>query len=98
MKTKYTNSILDLLTYKSGAIAYKMWGGCSPVSMGDGVRFRVTKSPSVDYVYVRYLNGYEEFELEFGALVGTEYDVLDRINPVPVDQLVTTISKRLFFQ
>ena len=74
-----------------------MWGGQTPVSMGDGVRFRVTRSPSVDYVYVRYLSGYDAYEVEFAALVGTDYDVLDRINPVHPDDLISIISKRLFF-
>jgi hypothetical protein len=96
MKTKYTNSIVDLLTYKTGAVAFKMWGGSPPVAMGDGVKFRVTKSPYIDYVYIKYLHGFDEFEVEFAALVGTEYDVLDRISPVDGAKLVQTISKRLF--
>lgn len=74
-----------------------MWGASSPITMGDGVRFRVNKSPNVDYVYIRYLSGYDQYEVEFGALVGTEYDLLDRISPVPMDQLMSTISKRVFF-
>lgn len=74
-----------------------MWGGVIPISMGDGVRFRVTKSPRVDYVYVRYLSGFEEYEVEFAALVGAEYDVLDRIKPVPRAELFSTISQKLFF-
>jgi|ERR1039458_3795279 hypothetical protein len=96
MKTKYTNTITDLLTFKSGAVAYKLWGGKAITSMGDGVKFRVTNSKSVDYVYVRYLSGSELFEVEFGALVNTDYDVLDRISPVNVAELIPTISKRLF--
>lgn len=96
MNTKFTNSIIDILTYKSGQVAFKMWGGQPPISMGDGVKFRVKNSPHIDYVYVRYLSGYETFEVEFAALVGTEYDVLDRIGPVSADQLISTISKRIF--
>ena len=65
--------------------------------MGDGVRFRVMKSPKVDYVYIRYLSGLDEFEVEFGALVGTEYDVLERIKPVNAKDLMSTISKKIFF-
>ena len=65
--------------------------------MGDGIRFRVKKSKTVDYVYVRYLSGFDEYEIEFGALVGTEYDVLDRIKPVKSDAVMATISRRLFF-
>lgn len=63
--------------------------------MGDGIRFRVTKSKIVDYVYIRYLGGFDTFEIEFGALVGTEYDVLDRIKPVAVEDLIKTISARV---
>jgi hypothetical protein len=97
MKTKYTNSIVDLLNgTKSAHVAYRMWGAMSPVSMGDGIKFRVTKSKVVDYVYVRYLGGYDDFELEFGALVGTEYDVIDRVKPVSAQHLVKTISYKLF--
>ena len=74
-----------------------MWGGEEPISMGDGIRFRVTKSPKVDYVYIRYLSGFDQFEIEFGALVGTEYDVLERISPVHKDKLIATISRKIFF-
>ena len=74
-----------------------MWGGGNIISMGDGVKFRVSKSPTVDYVYVKYLGGFESFEVEFGALVGTDYDVLERISPVQPEQLVSTISKRILF-
>ena len=74
-----------------------MWGGQTPVCMGDGIKFRVTKSPKVDYVYVRYLSGLEEFEVEFGALVGTEYDVLERMSPVAQENLMATISRKIFF-
>jgi hypothetical protein len=97
MKTKYTNNIIDILTFKTGSIAYKLWGGSNPVSMGDGVKFRVSNSPIVDYVYIRYLAGFEAYEIEFAALVGTEYDILDRIQPVLPNDLISTISKRLFF-
>ncbi len=97
MKTKFTNSLQDLLTQPPNGTIYRMWGAQTPISMGDGIRFRVTKSPNVDYVYVRYLNGFDNFEVEFGALVGTDYDVLDRIKPVPKDVLMATISKKLFF-
>jgi hypothetical protein len=97
MKTKFSNSLLDLLTSPRNNAIFKMWGGQTPVSMGDGIRFRVTKSPRVDYVYIRYLNGFDNYEVEFGALVGTEYDVIDRIKPVPADQIMATISKKIFF-
>jgi hypothetical protein len=97
MRTKYTNSLEDFLTGPRNNTIFKMWGGSQPISMGDGVRFRVTKSPKVDYVYVRYLSGYESYEVEFGALVGTEYDLIDRISPVPSEKLMSTISKKLFF-
>jgi hypothetical protein len=98
MKTKYTNSIVDLLTTtKTGAVAFKLWGGQTPISMGDGVKFRVQNSQVVDYVYVKYLSGFDEFEIEFAALVGTDYDVLDRIGPVNSAQLVPAISKRVLF-
>jgi hypothetical protein len=97
MKTKFTNSLTDFLTGARNNAIFKMWGGQPPVSMGDGVRFRVLKSPNVDYVYIRYLSGFDEYEIEFGALVGTEYDIIDRITPVPLDKLMSTISKRVFF-
>jgi hypothetical protein len=98
MKTKFTNAIIDiLLGTKANQTIFHMWGGLSPVPMGDGVKFRVMKSPVVDYVYIRYLNGYENFEIEFGGLVGgVEYDIIDRVQPVPREKLVSTISKRLF--
>ena len=76
----------------------KEWGAKPPISMGDGIRFRVTKSPRIDYVYIRYLNGYEQFDVEFAALVGTEYDIIDRIKPVAADVLIGTISRKLFFR
>jgi hypothetical protein len=98
MKTKFTNNLVDLVTGpKANNTVFKMWGGETPVSMGDGIRFRVKKSKTVDYVYVRYLSGFDEYEIEFGALVGTEYDVLDRIKPVKSDAVMATISRRLFF-
>jgi hypothetical protein len=97
MKTKFTNDLIDLFYFKSSLPVFKMWGGETPISMGDGIRFRVTRSPKVDYVYIRYLSGFDEFDVEFGALVGTEYDVLDRIKPVHKDDLMSTISKKLFF-
>ena len=97
MRTKFTNSLQDFLAIPKNATIFKMWGGQTPISMGDGIRFRVTKSPKVDYVYIRYLSGYDSYEIEFGALVGTEYDLLDRIAPVPQDRLMTVISKKIFF-
>ena len=98
MKTKFTNNLIDLFTGpKANNTVFKMWGGESLVSMGDGIRFRVNKSKTIDYVYVRYLSGFDEYEVEFGALVGTEYDVLDRIKPVKLENLMATISRRLFF-
>lgn len=98
MKTKFTNSLTDIFTGKpSNHAVFKMWGGQTPISMGDGIRFRTTKSPKVDYVYVRYLSGFNEYEIEFGALVGTEYDVLDRVKPIRADELMATISKKIFF-
>ena len=63
--------------------------------MGDGIKFRVTKSKTVDYVYIKYLAGYNSFEVEYGALVGTEYDVLERVKPIALEDLVKTISARL---
>jgi hypothetical protein len=99
MNTKFTNNLIDVFEgTPASRTVFKMWGGQSPVSMGDGIRFRVTKSPKVDYVYVRYLSGFDQYEVEFGALVGTEYDVLDKIKPVPAAQLVPTISRKLFFE
>jgi hypothetical protein len=98
MKTKFTNNLIDLLTgSKAHNTVFKMWGGVTPVSMGDGIRFRVNKSKTIDYVYVRYLSGFDEYEVEFGALIGTEYDVLDRIKPVRSENLMATISTRIFF-
>lgn len=97
MKTKFTNDLIDLLYSKTSLPVFKMWGGQEPISMGDGIRFRVTNSPKVDYVYIRYLSGFDEYEVEFGALVGTDYDVLDRIKPISRDQLVPTISRKIFF-
>jgi hypothetical protein len=94
MKNKFTKSLSDF--FSSDPI-FRMWGGVAPISMGDGIRFRVTKSPRVDYVYVRYLSGFEEYEVEFAALVGAEYDVLDRIKPVSREELFSTINKNLFF-
>ncbi len=106
MPTKFTNSITDLLNAHPARTVYKMWGGQTLVPMGDGVRFKVTRSPKVDYVYIRYL-GYgvnkkfeienQKFEVEFAVLVDTEYDVLDRISPVSAKNLVSTISQKLFF-
>jgi hypothetical protein len=96
MKTKFTNNLVDLFTGpKSSRTVFNMWGGETPVSMGDGIRFRV-KSRTIDYVYVRYLSGYDEYEVEFGALVGTEYDVLDRIKPVKLKDLMATVSQKIF--
>ena len=97
MNTKFTNELIDLLYSKSGLPVFRMWGGETPVSMGDGIRFRVTKSPKVDYVYIRYLSGFDTFEVEFGALVGTDYDVLDRIKPVQRNNLMAAISRKIFF-
>lgn len=98
MKTKFTNNLTDLFTGpKANNTVFKMWGGQTPVSMGDGVRFRVTNAKTIDYVYVRYLSGFDEYEIEFGALVGTEYDVLHRIKPVKVDDIMATISRKIFF-
>jgi hypothetical protein len=97
MKTKFTNFLIDFFTSKPNHTVFRMWGGTTPISTGDGIRFRVTKSPKVDYVTVRYLSGFEEYEVEFGALVGTEYDVLERVKPVSSDILMATISKKIFF-
>lgn len=97
MTAKFSNTLQDFLTHPRNQVVFKMWGGSQPIAMGDGVRFRVTKSPNVDYVYIRYLSGFDQYEVEFGALVGTEYDLLDRISPVPMDKLMSTISKRVFF-
>lgn len=97
MQTKFTSSVQDFITSNRNNTIFKMWGGQTPISMGDGIRFRVTKSPKVDYVYVRYLAGFEQYEVEFGALVGTEYDIIDKITPVSLDKLMTTISRKLFF-
>ena len=97
MKTKFTNDLIDVLYSKTSLPVFKMWGGQEPISMGDGIRFRVTRSPKVDYVYIRYLSGFDEYEVEFGALVGTEYDVLDRIKPVKKEQLMPVISQKIFF-
>lgn len=98
MRSKFTSSIQDFLTSPRNNVIFKMWGGQQPVSMGDGIRFRVTKSPKVDYVYIRYLAGYEQYEVEFGALVGTEYDIIDRMSPVSIEKLMATISQKLFFE
>lgn len=95
MQTKFTSSVQDFINIHT--TIFKMWGGQTPISMGDGIRFRVTKSPKVDYVYIRYLAGYEQYEVEFGALVGTEYDIIDKITPVPQEKLMSTISRKLFF-
>jgi hypothetical protein len=97
VKTKFTNDLIDVLYSKTSLPVFKMWGGQEPISMGDGIRFRVTRSPKVDYVYIRYLSGFDEYEVEFGALVGTEYDVLDRIKPVKKEHLMPTISQKIFF-
>jgi hypothetical protein len=98
MNTKFTNNLIDIFEgTPANRTVYKMWGAQAPISMGDGIRFRVTKSPKVDYVYVRYLSGFDQYEVEFGALVGTEYDVLDRIKPVAAKELVSTISRKIFF-
>lgn len=88
---------MDFLDTPAANTAFKLWGGKNIVSMGDGIRFRVTASPKVDYVYIRYYAGFDFYEIEFGALVGTDYDVLDRIKPVPKARVVSTISKKLFF-
>jgi hypothetical protein len=99
MKTKFTNNLIDIFQgTPASRTVFKMWGGQSPVTMGDGIRFRVTKSPKVDYVYVRYLSGFDQYEVEFAALVGTEYDILDRLKPVSASELVATISRKLFFE
>jgi hypothetical protein len=97
MKTNFTNTLTDFFCTKTNQTVFKMWGGETPVCMGDGIRFRVTKSPKVDYVYIRYLNGFDDYEVEFGALVGTEYDVLDRYKSVKQENLMATISKKIFF-
>ena len=97
MKTKFTNTLQDFLLIAKNATVFKLWGGQPPVSMGDGIRFRITRSPYVDYVYIRYLSGFDSYEIEFGALVGTEYDLIDRVSPVPQDQLMSTISKKVLF-
>jgi len=98
MKTKFTNNLIDFFEGSPASrTVFKMWGGQTPVTMGDGIRFRVTKSPKVDYVYVRYLSGFDQYEVEFGALVGTEYDVLDRLQPIKAADLISTISKKIFF-
>lgn len=97
MTAKFSNTLQDFLTHPRNLAIFKMWGGTTPMSMGDGVRFRVTKSPNVDYVTIRYLSGFDQYEIEFAALVGTEYDLLDRISPVAKDKLMSTISKRVFF-
>jgi hypothetical protein len=97
MKNKFTNTLIDFFISKQNQTIFKMWGGQTPILMGDGVRFRVTKSPKCDYVYVRYLSGYESYDVEFGALVGTDYDIIDRIKPVEQEHLMATISKGLFF-
>jgi hypothetical protein len=95
LRSKYINNLTDLFL---SSPVFKLWGGCSLVSMGDGIRFRVRYSPKLDYVYVRYLAGFDSYEVEFGALVGTEYDVLDRIKPVTSDSLLPIISKKVFFE
>jgi hypothetical protein len=95
MYTKFATTLSKLVT--SSPAIYKMWGAGQPMCMGDGIRFRVTKSPKVDYVYIRYYDGFQKFEVEFAALVGTEYDVIDRIKPVSASRLLSTISQKLFF-
>ena len=95
MGNKFTNTLTDFLTKSD--VFYKKWGAKSLISMGDGVRFRVTKSPKIDYVYIRYLDGYKTFDVEFANLVGTEYDIVDRLKPVSADVLIGTISRKLFF-
>lgn len=99
MTNRVSNAIINLLTGTAATrSACRLWGAgaCSFISMGEGVRLRVTKSKTVDYVYIRYLGGFDTFEVEFGALVGTEYDVLDRIKPVPAQDLIKMITRRLF--
>jgi len=95
MKNNFTNSLIDLLTIKNKTV-FKMWGAQALVAMGDGVKFRVTKSPVVDYVYIRYQSGFELYEVEFGALVGMDYDVVDRVPLVEHDKLIPTISRKVF--
>lgn len=97
MTAKFTNTLQDFITDPQHASLYKKWGCSSLMSMGDGIRFRVRNSPCVDYVTIRYLSGYEQFEIEFGALVGTEYDLLDRLSPISKDELMDTIDSRIFF-
>lgn len=95
--TKFTNNLIDHFN-KPGvnATIYKMWGGGNLTNMGDGIKFRVSKSPFVNYVYVRYLAGYDLYEIEFGALVGADYDVIDQISPVKLEDLFKTISRKVF--
>jgi len=98
LKNAYTNSIVDLLTKsKITRTIVHMWGGGTPMAMGDGVKFRVTKSSFVDYVYIKYLGGFNSFEIEYGALVGTDYDVLERVKPVAQEDLIATISAKVLF-
>jgi hypothetical protein len=97
MSLKFTNNLIDHFT-KAGTVTskvFRIWGGTAPISMGDGIKFRVTKSATVDYVYVRYLAGFESYEVEFGALVGADYDVIDRVSPVTMEDLTKVISRKI---
>jgi hypothetical protein len=69
-----SNAITDLLVgTQAKRTIFRLWGARTPVAMGDGVRFRLRKGGNVDYVYVRYWEGFVSFELEFGRLEGMDY-------------------------
>src|SRR5690349_1685066 len=92
----HTNRILDLLIgTPAAAAAYNRWGGLTAIAMAGSVKFRITKSVVVDFVCITNCGAWKLFEVEFGACVGSEFQVIDRIRAVTPTSLISTISDRL---
>jgi hypothetical protein len=97
LNTKYTTSLMNLIfDNKVNRTVTKLWGAHEPVIMGDGIKFRVTRSRTVNYIYIRYKSGFDIYDIEFAALNGTEYKPLLVIEDIPGSELMKTISRKLF--
>lgn len=60
------------------------------------MRFRVSNSRHVDYIYIRYESGVETFEVETGALQGTAYRRTGHVQGVDAENLMQRISRIVF--
>lgn len=85
-----------IFTHRVHQTVTKMWGTQTPVHMGDGIKFRVTKARGISYVYVKYKSGFDVYDIEFAKVVESVYTPVHLIEDVPGADIVKTISRKLF--